>query len=92
MEWISVKDRLPDDLQEVIVTFKNHCPEYYYLHIKDKPLTGVCVYHRGKWYWYSQFTTDVLAEYGRHDIDKVDENIEITHWMPLPDPPKEAAK
>lgn len=88
MEWISVKDRLPDDLQEVIVTFVNHLPEYYYLHIKDKPLTGVCVYYRENWYWYSVETADILAEYGRRDADEMDENIEITHWMPFPEPAK----
>ena len=87
-EWISVNDRLPENLQEVIVTFENHCPEMYYLNIKDKPLTGVCVYFKGKWYWYSSVTSDVLGEYGKYDGEEVDRDIEITHWMPLPEPPK----
>lgn len=89
MEWISVKDRLPENFQEVIVTFKNHSPEVYYLDIKDKPLTGVCVYYKGEWYWYSSITYDVLAEYGKYDGEEVNKDIEITHWQPLPEPPKE---
>ena len=84
--WISVKDRLPDNLQEIIVTFKNHCPAIYYSNIKDKQLTGICVHYKGEWYWYSKVTTDLLSEYGKCDPEKVDKNIEITHWKPLPEP------
>lgn len=88
-EWISVKKKKPEDLQEVIVTFVNRCPPDYYLSIKDKPLTGVCVYFKDKWYWYSSVTADVLREYGEYDGEEVDRDIEVTHWMPLPEPPEE---
>lgn len=89
MEWISVKTDKPDDLQEVNVTFVNHCPPSYYQNVKNKPLIGTCVYYDGEWFWYSSTTADVLAEYGRCDYEKVDSDIEITHWMPLPKPAKE---
>ena len=53
MEWISVKTEKPDDLQEVNVTFVNHCPPPYYASIKGKPFTGTCVYFDDEWFWYS---------------------------------------
>lgn len=89
MEWISVKKHKPDDLQEVNVTFVNHCPPPYYSEIKDKKFTGTCVYYSGEWFWYSSITKDILAEYGRCDSEKIDIAIEITHWMPLSEPPKD---
>lgn len=88
MEWTSVKDRPPENLQEVNVTFVNHRPPPYYSNLKDKPFSGTCVYFDGEWFWYSSTTRDLLSEYGRCDSEKVDEDIEITHWMPLPEPPK----
>lgn len=89
MDWISVKDRLPDNLQEVIVVFVNHSPESYYKSIKDKMFTGACVYYNERWYWYSSITSDVLFEYGNYVAEEVDKEIEIVYWMPLPEPPKE---
>lgn len=91
-KWICTKNKKPRDLEEVIVTFVNHCPESYYSNIKDKPFTGACVYYKGEWFWYSSITRDILAEYGGFDSEKVDPDIEITHWMPLPNPPAELEK
>ena len=82
--WIDVKDQMPEPLQAVIVTWKNHMPEPYYSDIKHKPFVGVAIYYRDKWWWWSAYTEDMLAEYGRSDSDKVDDAIEITAWMPLP--------
>lgn len=59
MEWISVKDRLPDDDKTVLVTDGIRiCLSYY---------EGCCDLWRGGYI------------FGR----------EMTHWMPLPQPPKE---
>ena len=87
--WIDVKDQMPESLQSVIVTWKNHEPEPYYSDIKHKPFVGVAIYYRDKWWWWSAYTEDVLAEYGRSNEDEVDDAIEITAWMPLPEPYKD---
>ena len=87
-EWISVKDRPPEEAEPVNVTWVNHRPAPYYSKIKNVEQTATAVYFGGKWYWYSAVCVDMLEEYGRNDVDLLDENIEITHWMPLPKPPK----
>ena len=85
-QWIPCSRRLPDDLAEVNVTYVNHDPEPYYVFTKDKPYTASAVYYKGNWYWYSSTCADYLGEYGRNDVDKVDDAIEITAWKPLPEP------
>ena len=73
-QWISVKDRLPDVAGMYIVTA---CDEW-------------CSHGEGIWY----DTVVVVAEYSGgcwnwndngtdYDIDDL-----VTHWMPLPKPPK----
>ena len=77
-EWISVKDRLPENSGEYIVVA---CDEG-------------CPYGEGIWY----ATVVVCAEYafnswtwceGSHEysLDGI-----VTHWMPLPEAPKEDTK
>ena len=90
--WIPCSERLPDDLAEVNVTWVNHNPEPYYDFVKNKPCTGSAVYYKGDWYWYSSVCVDVLAEYGENKFDKIADVIEITAWMPLPEPYQEGGK
>ena len=87
--WIPVTERLPDDNEAVNVVWVNHSPAIYYQHIKDKPQTATGVHYRGKWYWWSAVVQDYLAEYGKWEPDLMDAAIEVTHWMPLPEWPKE---
>ena len=84
--WIPVTERLPENNDPVNVTSVNHNPEVYYMDIKDKPFTATAHYHRGHWYWYSSVTQDNLDEYGTWTPDLVDKDVEITAWMPLPEP------
>lgn len=87
--WIPCKIKLPDDLEEVNVTWINHDPEPYYNFIKDKPFTATAVYYKERWYWYSSTCADMLAEYGHNEVDEVDKDIEIVAWQKMPEPYKE---
>lgn len=84
--WIPVTAMLPEELEPVNITWVNHYPELYYAYIKDKPFTATGVYYRGQWYWWSTRCEDMLREYGRYELDKVDNCVEIVAWMPLPEP------
>lgn len=87
--WIPTSVRLPEELEPVNVVWVNHNPEPYYQEIKDVPQKATAVYYRKRWHWWSCVCEDLLAEYGRNEPDLIDSNIEITHWMPLPEPPEE---
>lgn len=84
--WIPVSERLPEDIKPVIITWKNTDPASYYQYIVGKHFTGTGHYCNGKWFWYSSVCEDLLAEYGKSDIDELDEAIEVIAWMPLPEP------
>ena len=83
-KWIPCRDRLPDELVPVNVTWINRKPEIYYEEIKDKPFTATAIYHKGKWYWWSAYCEDLIREFGKNDADLVDKYIDIIAWQPLP--------
>ena len=87
--WIPVSERLPEDIKPVIITWKNTDPASYYQYIVGKHFIGTGHYCNGKWFWYSSVCEDLLAEYGKSDIDELDEAIEVIAWMPLPMPYRE---
>ena len=87
-KWIPCSERLPDDYEIVNITWVNRNPEPYYKSIKDKPFTGTAIYYNGKWYWYSCVCEDYLAECGDSTCDRMDKDIEVIAWMPLPEPYK----
>lgn len=89
--WIPVSERLPEDYVPVNITWVNHNPDPYYADIKDVPFTATGICYKGKWYWYSAVCEDYLKEYGeRYETDAVDADIEVTAWMPLPEPYRES--
>lgn len=61
-QWISVKDRLPEELIRVLTY---GCDDFSFSFIKD-----------GSWTW--------IDDEGHIFLER-----DITHWMPLPAPPKE---
>lgn len=67
MEWISVKDRLPETGDTVLAWREStFTPGVYYAS------TGTFgFYHEGIW------------------GDKDEDNWNVTHWMPLPEPPEQ---
>lgn len=70
MNWISVKDRLPEDGEEVIAFSEQNVTAAIY----DGPESygGEC------WTESKLFYCDVTFDHLEH----------VTHWMPLPDPPR----
>lgn len=73
--WIPVTERLPDDNGNYIVTACDEgCP--YGEGIWYDTVVVVAEYYDGSWTW-----NDGGAEYDLFGI--------VTHWMPLPSPPKE---
>ena len=87
--WIPCSERLPEDLVLVNVVWVNRDPPTYYEKIKDVPISGTACRYKGNWYWDSPACIDQLAETGENKFDLVDDGIDITHWMPLPEPPEE---
>jgi len=76
-EWISVKDRLPEPFVDVLVWCENLAQDYAQLECFRvgefyAAIDRFCVWEDGK---PSSFRTDRF--YGK-----------VTHWMPLPEPPK----
>ena len=90
--WIPVAERPPEERVLVNVVWVNRAPEPYYERIKGVPFSDTACFYRGRWYWASPVVLDLLAEYGEDEIDLVDEAVEVTHWMPLPEAQKEGDK
>lgn len=64
-DWVSIKDRLPKDGQDILV----------YLHNGEETRIAPCNYDKGAWYDCVMNCAVAISN--------------ITHWMPLPEPPKE---
>ena len=76
MEWISIEDKLPEDGKEVLVWGK------YYFEVP----TQAFIYN-GVWKG-SLEVTDHMEQCDR-DNSRLTSGHRITHWMPLPEPPKQ---
>lgn len=101
MEWISVNDRLPEPEHEVLVLCKTKPNGYEYLclafYVPDKWLRGDSDYN---WDYeacdvYSEEDDDYYVNEGWYesihnwdDYNAVGIADFVTHWMPLPEPPK----
>lgn len=72
MEWISVKDRLPE-LQLSVLLYKESVGGY-------------------KWFevgYLNSYTTSVNRIYPEWVVNGKYGESEYSHWMPLPEPPKQ---
>ena len=78
-EWISVKDRLPEDSGCYLVVYRD---KYNGSISIDFDMYVKC--NIGEW-WESEFACDITKQFLR--ATRLQEQ-EVTHWMPLPQPPK----
>ena len=69
-EWISVKDRLPEESGEVLVIVSGN---------PQKNITLNCAYELAEYDPYDGWIMEMWPEW---------EDAVVTHWMPLPAPPK----
>ena len=80
MKWISVKDRLPKNKRRVLI-FVPENNVYGYDH--ERECVNVAVFDRGvDDCWNNK------KPYDWKDSHKTYFGQEVTHWMPLPKPPK----
>ena len=73
-EWISVNDRLPETYEPVLVKYLN----YNDGSASHTNVDTAVLFDGNVWYWWEG------------DICDCDEEVKctISHWMPLPQPPK----
>lgn len=84
--WISVKDRMPESSGVKVIVSAKTIPESV---LQTKAVfVAFLGYGDGKWYT-PDFDFMVSAKTGNDNVHPV---WEITHWMPLPEPPKEESK
>ena len=86
-KWISVKDRLPEPDQEVILCTREI--ETYGRHNEKKK-----IYRNIYMGYFDGYEWITFYCYGceyifRMNVKFPNETIEVTHWMPSPEPPKE---
>lgn len=89
MKWIPVTEKLPEDLEEVFITWMNIDPESYYGDDLYIPFSAAAVFYGCRWYWWTSNVREILEKCGRCENLLIDNCIEITAWMPLPEPYKE---
>ena len=74
-QWVSVEDRLPERNGTYIVTACDE-REPYDMIIWNDTVVVCAEYYKGCWTWEENNT--------EYSLDGI-----VTHWMPLPEPPKE---
>src|SRR5574344_70120 len=76
--WISVKERLPDDVGSYLVYYHEWNNGDFLLKYDDYRIRVMRFMNNGK--WRMPVCTDKRCE--------ADTNREVTHWQPLPQPPQ----
>lgn len=83
-EWISVNERLPNNNQRVLATNNNEIELCFYRGDNKR------VNQYNDWYigWFAGDSGGTFSS-EPYSYDKYISN--VTHWMPLPEPPKDFA-
>lgn len=88
--WISVKDKLPDEEEEVLLLVRE--VEHYGRHAKKGTcIVGVFTGWRADDEWATTYCNGYKRIQEENEKSTYCEHT-VTHWMPLPEPPKEAIK
>ena len=85
-KWVSVKDRMPENANKPGA----FCPRYLVM-TKYGVTEGWYNPDKGCWYvllWFMFRYVEEDINLERADKPGVASNVEVTHWMPLPEPPK----
>ena len=83
-EWIPVKDRMPEEHDSVFAKYYG-TPEWavgMFKKVSD-PVLAVIVYNNGEKKVHEMMTQD-----GGFSQNGIWNMREVTHWMPLPEPPE----
>jgi hypothetical protein len=80
MEWISIKNP-PKDNRPKIVVRMDDINDYCYPYEYDEAVE-IAFYENGRWYLES-WDEDITGK------DEALVELDITHWMPLPEPPED---
>lgn len=64
--WFPTSAALPNELEPVLITWVNRAPVSYYEEIKDEPITGVAIYHKGQWWFIRIIAKMCYRNMGKH--------------------------
>lgn len=79
MKWISVKDRLPDDYERVLVCLRDGG------FITEKDRIEIATFLEGEFYIHI-----IYRDGTNNDLFTIPYCVgRVTHWMPLPETPKD---
>lgn len=78
MKWINAKDRLPEDNTPVLVSFILNGHRFL-----NTSMIKRC---ENLWAWCNYNGSNPINDPDNYDDELCDP--EVTHWMPLPEPPK----
>ncbi|HEV2917599.1 MAG TPA: DUF551 domain-containing protein [Candidatus Babeliales bacterium] len=87
-EWISVKDRLPDDDAWCLVIYKSFCASCRNCS-EEKYRVGIGLLFDNSLKEEGFTLREPYSDINKYLLEESDVDIRVSHWMPLPKPPEE---